>query len=390
MIWKVKGQCFCQTLDLAFFICAAFIHEIFFKAILLFFLCHYKTGLYFSLTTTNKLVLMEQQLSPPWAGTLYFLFPHLVWVEWSSCRGEQVFDWSPQPISRGRSSLSYHSPNQTLPPQPPSGSGQCAQSFRCNQTLMPAVIPCSTFTWFSLHTYVAFICHMLFPVVSWFLADPVSIHQHRSIGQIFPFASLHDTFAINFFCLCFLSTRFPSPLIHSGAVWKWFWRLSCSVQLPIGDILHSPSSSYKKNTVIVCEGKKEIAFLSLYCADFKNCCFGGQRWRFLLLMLLMMQWGSGYIWKQLQSMLQKNIILASYMWMWLVKVARKLWRRELWGFWCVTGPPPWHLSPPFSSSCITENPLTPTFIFIWLSKSLLAPQKLKRKRRRSNNTSEML
>lgn len=58
-----------------------------------------------------------------------------------------------------------------------------------------------------------------------------------------------------YFCLGFLSPCLSFPLIRSGAVWKWFWRFSCSVQLPIGDILHSLTFYYKGNTIIACEGE---------------------------------------------------------------------------------------------------------------------------------------
>lgn len=71
--------------------------------------------------------------------------------------------------------------------------------------------------------------------------------------QSFPCAPLHDTFAINLFFLGFLSPCLSFPLIHNRAVWKWFWRFSCSVQLPIGDILHSLTFYYRGNTITVCE-----------------------------------------------------------------------------------------------------------------------------------------
>lgn len=163
---------------------------------------------------------------------------------------------------------------------------------------MPAVIPCILFTWLCLRTSTPMMLSFATCCSLCYLADPVSIHQHRSIAQILPSASLHDTFAINFCCLCFLSTRLSSPLIHSAAVWKWFWRLSCSVELPIGDILHSLSSYYKENTVMGCEGKKGT-FLSLllslyiYCTDCKCFCFGGWRRIFpliILLLIIMKEW----------------------------------------------------------------------------------------------------
>lgn len=154
-----------------------------------------------------------------------------------------------------------HSPNQTPPLSQLSSKIQqiCLRRSCLWQHIAPSFSRRSSPTWLSRAPHhlccssVASCCSPVPLTISLRVLSP-SVSTDKSL-LFFPFAPLHDTFAVNLFCLGFLSPCLSFPLIHSGAVWKWFWRFSCSVQLPIGDILHSLTFYYEGNTIIACEGE---------------------------------------------------------------------------------------------------------------------------------------
>lgn len=180
--------------------------------------------------TAQKAVALEGKSSPFWSGSL---LPHLVWVELMQGKAGVILisvAFSPKPF------IIVITANQTLVHQPtaPWRLEDLGWAFGCTQTSLPPLQPTalSHCAHLSLSRHLCCSgCLLLFPILTpCQFTGRAPLRQHRQTAPNSLLCQLfHYTFAINLFCLGFLSPWLSFPLIFSGTVWKWFWCFSsCS------------------------------------------------------------------------------------------------------------------------------------------------------------------